>query len=269
MFHILAAFSFLLIALIALFFGVLLGRRYGLKQIARHKKLEIVTVAEGAVFGLLALLVAFTFSGSYDRFEKRKLHIVEEANAYSTAYMRVDLLDPKTQPELRKNIRLYLDARIKAYKKIPHLDAVDEELTMANDLENKIWDLAIAACKITHNDSATQLLIPAINDMFDNAHTGFDIMLVHSPAIIFILLIGLAIIGSFLAGYSTAESKRYTSIHILSYVVIVTFTVFLILNLEFPRVGIVRVDAFDKILIDVERNWQKKSESETLARDLV
>lgn len=269
MLHTAVAILVLLGTLCMLFAGVVFGRNYGLKQITRDKKLEIVTVAEGAVFGLLALLVAFTFSGSYDRFEKRKLHIIEEANAYSTAYMRVDLLDPKMQPELRATILSYLDARIQAYKKIPHLTAVDAELTTADQLEKKIWQLVVAACVITHNDSATQLVIPAINDMFDKARIGFDITLVHSPFIIFILLVGLAVIGSFLAGYSTAESHRYNSIHILSYVVIVTFTVFLILNLEFPRMGIIRVDRFDKILIDLKNNWQNKGDAESLARDLL
>ena len=53
---------------------------------------------EGAVFGLLGLLVAFTFSGAATRFEMRAQLIVDEANAIGTAYLRIDLLPAAAQP---------------------------------------------------------------------------------------------------------------------------------------------------------------------------
>ena len=48
--------------------------------------------AEGAVFGLLGLILAFSFSGAATRFEQRRHLITEEANAIGTAYLRLDLL---------------------------------------------------------------------------------------------------------------------------------------------------------------------------------
>ena len=47
---------------------------------------------EGVIFGLLSLLIAFTFSGAASRFERRRDLIVQEANAIGTAYLRIDLL---------------------------------------------------------------------------------------------------------------------------------------------------------------------------------
>jgi hypothetical protein len=46
---------------------------------------------EGAVFGLLGLLIAFTFSGAASRFDDRRALIVEEANDIGTAWLRVAL----------------------------------------------------------------------------------------------------------------------------------------------------------------------------------
>jgi len=59
------------------------------------------SAAEAAVFGLLGLLIAFTFSGAASRFEDRRHLITTEANAIGTAYLRIDLLPADTQPEIK------------------------------------------------------------------------------------------------------------------------------------------------------------------------
>lgn len=62
-------------------------------------------VVEGAVFTLMGLLVAFTFSGAASRFDLRRQLIVEEANAIGTAWLRLDLLPAEAQPGLRELFR--------------------------------------------------------------------------------------------------------------------------------------------------------------------
>ena len=83
-----------------LFIGMLclleVGRRVGQRR--READTEGaragVGVIDGAVFALLGLLLAFTFSGAAARFDTRRHLIVEEANAIGTAYLRLDLLPP-------------------------------------------------------------------------------------------------------------------------------------------------------------------------------
>ena len=60
----------------------------------------------------LGLLIAFTFSGATSRFEARRHLLTEEANAIGTAYLRLDLLPATAQPELRRMMRAYVDARM-------------------------------------------------------------------------------------------------------------------------------------------------------------
>src|SRR5262245_8635230 len=45
-----------------------------------------------AVLGLLALLLGFTFSLAADRFDTRRILVLEEANAIGTTYLRAQLL---------------------------------------------------------------------------------------------------------------------------------------------------------------------------------
>ena len=78
---------------------------------------------DGAVFALLGLMIAFTFSGAASRLEVRRQLIVQEANAIGTAYLRLDLLPPGAQPGLREDFRQYVDARLAVYSKLPDIEA--------------------------------------------------------------------------------------------------------------------------------------------------
>ncbi len=230
-----------------------MGRRFAKWQVERHSlgKIETINVVEGAIFGLLGLMVAFTFSGAYERFEARKTHIVEEANVVETAYLMLDLLTPSATPDLRNNFRLYVDTRLSAYKDIPNFNAVYRELRKSKQLQGKIWNQVLAACKITNDQTVTQLLIPAITTMFETENTGIAITQVHPPAIVFELLLGLAMLSSFLSGYATVEKKVRDSIYNFIYIGITAFIIYMIIDLEFPRMGLIRVDSFDQVLMDV------------------
>jgi hypothetical protein len=130
------AFAITMLA-IGLFFGMLLlleiGRRIGLRRLATDSEgaRQGFGVVEGAVFGLMGLLIAFTFSGAASRFDTRRQLVVEEANAIGTAYLRLDLLPPSTQAALRENFRRYVDARLEVYRKLPDMVAAMQELTNA------------------------------------------------------------------------------------------------------------------------------------------
>jgi hypothetical protein len=96
---------------IALFLGILLlldiGRRIGVRRLTDGPEGARVGTGtiEGAVFALLGLLIAFTFSGAGSRFDDRRALIVEETNYIGTAYLRLDLLPASAQPALRDLFR--------------------------------------------------------------------------------------------------------------------------------------------------------------------
>src|SRR4051812_27997496 len=89
------------------------GRRIGLRRMDQHGDSAVAGVAtiDAAIFGLLGLLLAFTFSGAASRFDPRRQQIIEEANDIGTAYLRIDLLPVSAQPEMRELFRQYTDSR--------------------------------------------------------------------------------------------------------------------------------------------------------------
>jgi len=230
-----------------------LGRNLGVVQL-RNQTRSKLEVAEGAVFGLLALLIAFSFSGAYERYENRKMHLVEEADIFDKAYKYIDLIPANLQPELRKDIRQYLDMYIKAFKDIPYMDAVSLDIKQAQIVENRIWNVAVAASTESSNKALAQIYIPVFNDMFEFAHKGFYLTQIHPPRIVFILLVGIAALGAFLVGYNSAENEQQSTLHSFCYILLTALTIYVILNMEYPRVGFIRMQMFDQILIEVRNN---------------
>ncbi|MCI0658760.1 MAG: DUF4239 domain-containing protein, partial [Acidobacteria bacterium] len=209
---------------------------------------------EAAVFGLLGLLLAFTFSGAADRFNVRRQRIVEEANSIGTAYLRLDLLPAEEQPPLRDLFRRYLDERLEVYRKLPDIKAAERELAHSIQLQKEIWAGAMAASGEQSAPPVRMLLLPALNEMFDITTTRTAAMRMHPPVVIYAMLVALSLAGSLLAGYGMARAKMRGWFHIFGYAIIMTAAVYVILDLEFPRAGFIRVDAFDQVLVETRKS---------------
>jgi hypothetical protein len=242
----------------AVFFGILaalaIGRRIGKRAHARYGKAGLASAAslETAVFGLLGLLIAFTFSGALTRFDGRRDQVVNEANAIGTAYLRIDLLPPSAQPRLRETFRNYLDARIATYQKLPDLQAAQQELTRSQALQTDIWTQAVAATRLPESRVGTDVLVmPALNQMFDITTVRLAATQMHPPIIVFIMLVGLALASALLSGYQSASEENDNRVHQFGFATIVAFTVYVILDIEYPRLGWIRIDAIDQVLLGV------------------
>jgi hypothetical protein len=215
-----------------------------------------LAAVEGAVFGLMGLLIAFTFSGAVSRFEARRQVIVQEANAIGTAYLRLDLLPAGTQPKLREDFRNYVDARLSVYKKLPNFKAANAELARSAAVQEEIWEQAIAGCKEVNSPSVTSLMLSSLNEMIDISTTRTQASRMHPPGIVFVMLVVLVLASSLLAGYSMSAGKVPSRLHTVGFAVIMSIAVYVILDIEFPRVGLVRIESADQILVDL-RNGMK------------
>jgi len=136
---------------------------------------------------------------------------------------------------------------------MPDVEAALAELSQANALQGEIWHRAVAACQESPNPLQTQL-IPVLNEMFDLAATRMLVARIHPPPIIFALLGVLALMSSLLAGYAMAGGKARSWIHVIGFALITATTVYVILDLEFPRLGIIQVEAFDRVLVDLRQS---------------
>ncbi|MGH7937786.1 MAG: DUF4239 domain-containing protein [Bryobacteraceae bacterium] len=242
-----------------LFVGMLVllevGRRWGTRRLAFDIEgaRQGLGAIDGAIFALLGLLIAFTFSGAATRFDARRALIVEETNDIGTAWLRLDLLPAEAQPALRESFRRYVDSRLEVYRKLPDVAAAFEALVQSNALQGEIWNRAIAASREGAAPSAPMLLFPALNAMFDITTTRTAAARFHPPPIVFVMLGLTALVSALLAGYGMAGGKKRSLIHMLSFAIITAVAAFVILDLEYPRTGFIRIEAADQALVDLRQ----------------
>ena len=242
--------SLFLIMLLVLETGRRIGKRYYSMEESEHHRGNRILV-ESAIYGLLGLLIAFTVSGAANRFDARRTLTVQEANAIGTAYLRLDLLPAAAQPELRRKFRRYAEARLAVFRVLPDFEASNAEAIRANELQRSIWNEVIAALPGVPQ-SATLMLLPALNEMFDITSSRAIAGQAHTPLVILCALAVLALFCCLLAGYGLAgENPLGSALRMIGFALIVTLTIFVILDLDYPRVGLIRLDYADQALIDV------------------
>jgi hypothetical protein len=249
-----------LVIVFGMFVGMMflleVGRRIGARRFAIDPEWAKAGggAAETAVFGLMALLIAFTFSGAASRFDARRALVIEEANDIGTAWLRLDLLPVSAQPPIRNKFRQYLDARIEVYHILPDLASARVAIAQANVLQNEIWKDAVAACRDSGSATAAMLLLPALNQMIDITTTRTAAARTHAPVVIYVMLGLLLLAGSLLVGYDMSASKTRNWFYASAFALIMALAIYVILDFEFPRLGLIRVSAFDQVLVDVRKS---------------
>jgi len=242
---------------VAIVVALELGRRIGLAQLAADPEgaRTGTGAVDAAVYGLLGLLIAFTFSGAATRFEERRQLIRDEANAIGTAYLRLDLLPAEAQGPIKERFRQYLDARLSAYGKLPDVAAARAELDRSTRIQGEIWRDVVAALALPGAPAAVAVL-PPISETFDLATTRLVAKQSHPPVVIFLMLGSTAVLAALLAGYGMAGRQSRRVLHPLVFAVVMATAIYVILDLEYPRRGLIRIDGADQILVDVRNSMR-------------
>jgi AcrR family transcriptional regulator len=211
---------------------------------------------EGSIYALMGLLIAFTFTGAAQRFESRRDLIVQEVNAIGTAWLRLDLLDTETRDDVRALFRQYLDVRIEGYARIGESAAVASALAESNKLQNAIWSRLAAAAQQNPTPQVAAVVLPPVNEMFDVANTRLLATHRHPPIAIFLMLGFLVLVSALMAGFGMAKAQSQSSIHAVGFAAIVSVAIYLIIDLEFPRLGLLRVDDFDQAFVQLRQSME-------------
>jgi len=245
----------------SLFLGMVLllevGRRLGSRRLQSESASGGFGAVEGAIFALFGLLVAFTFSGAASRFDSRRALIADEANAIGTAYLRLDLLAAGDQSDVREMFRGYLDARLEVYRKLPDLEKAVAELNRSVELQQRIWTRSVSAIRSPEaHPNAPMLLLPALNEMFDITTTRTMAARTHPPGVIYGLLFVLGLGCALLAGHAMAGVKTWSWLHAAGFAAFVSVVAFVIVDIEYPRMGLIRLAAFDQVLVELRDSMQ-------------
>jgi hypothetical protein len=245
---------FCMVLCIGMLVMIEIGRRIGVRRRLKDSEEDKggLSTLEGAIFALFGLMIAFTFSGAASRFNEKRMLIAEEANTIEAAYLRLQLLSQDSRAALQSLFREYTDSRIETYRRLPNMTAAQEEMERSKKLQEEIWTAAVAASGRTdaHPD-AGKLLLPALNAMIDIATTRSMALQIHPPRIIYMLLFVLGVLCSLLAGFRMAGSRHRSWLHILAFAIVTVSVVYVILDVEYPRGGLIHIETADQFLTTV------------------
>ncbi len=232
--------------------GFRLGRRRGLQE--GEDADRGLGVIEGAVFALLGLLIAFTFSSAGERFETRRTLIAEEANAISTSYLRLDLLGEELSAPIRPLYRDYVDMRVVESRR-GDLDPAAPGSQAATEVQQaEIWKAVVAALDAKGQPALAMPVLGPLNEMIDITTTRRMAAIVHPPAIVFGALAVVAILSTFLAGHARGLSGRRSVLHTTVFVLVISGTLYATIELEYPRIGLVTIQDADVVMADLRES---------------
>jgi len=195
-----------------------------------------------AVFALLGLLIAFTFSMAANRYDVRRGLVVAEANAVGTTYLRFQVLEDPARSELSKLMLPYLQAREEFF-------AADDAAKVAvadantNDVQAQIWRELSAAVRAQPNATTNQSLLETTNEMFDFAASDRAAIDGRVPISILRVLIAYSLIAAGFIGYALAAKRSRYFVASTALFVLFGLSISLIIDLDRPHSGSVIVSS--------------------------
>jgi hypothetical protein len=243
-----------LIITICLFVGIFAMDYLGFRtKISKNPKgTEGLGTMEGALLGLLGLLLAFTFNLSSLRYDARRQAVVEEANIIGTALLRSDLYPDSIKCLLKADFKQYIEARINYYEVGNDEAKIQEALNKSMHISQKIWNRVAELSQKKENYLCSMQMIPALNNMIDIVTSRDDKRLAHVPESILYLLFILCLTSSFIIGYGR-KSQKMDWIIVSCFAIMISITVYLILDLDQSRSGIITTDIAHHKMLELRK----------------
>jgi hypothetical protein len=144
--------------------GVFAGHRLKTKPDRSH---ESIGVVQGALLGLVGLLLAFGLSMAVSRYEARRAVVVQEANDIGTTYLRAQLLAEPARTQSLDLLRLYGDAAVELADQVPNTSKFRQTSARLESLQNDLWKVAGDAVREDPVGTAPKVYIESLNDMID------------------------------------------------------------------------------------------------------
>ncbi|MEM7489650.1 MAG: hypothetical protein AAF390_11070 [Pseudomonadota bacterium] len=217
------------------------GRWIGLGRPPRDEhETGQVSATQASLLGILGLLLGFTFSVALGRHDARSAAVVAEANAIGTAWLRTDILpDPIGAKAL---LRTYAEERVAA-STIPASQPAAREtrIAAAEAAFDALWAAGAEVVRVTPTP-ATVAFTNALNDVIDELSARDAAIERHVPEIVLIMLYMTFLLSGGLLGYASGAGRTKITPTALVMPVLIVALVFVIIDLDRPRRGLIVVD---------------------------
>jgi hypothetical protein len=229
---------FFLLAIALVLLSIEVGWRLGHRQ---YQRLSLedrspISVPVGALMGLLAFLLAFTFGMAATRFDNRKQIVMQEANAIGTTYLRTSFLPESSRPEMQQLLREYAQLRSGGLATIMS----EAGMAQAAAIQDRLWSIVSNSVAISDTVSLG-LFAQSVNEVID---LDTERVTAHRNRIPDSIWVMLAIVATFSFaslgyefGLAGERSRTLTILMTISFIAVIT----LIADLDRAQTGLLQV----------------------------
>lgn len=216
------------------------GYRAGLRERrdARPVAGPQIGTIQGAVLGLLGLLLAFSFAAAGSRFLERQDLITQEANAIGTTYLRADLLEPHHRAGLRTTLRRYTEHRVAASA---HLRRTPDPAVLAEveRLHAEMWSAASAG--VAARPAFALAVLGPVNEVIDLHSTRMAASRKHLPLPVTFLLVTCSVLAVGVIGYGNGLGGERVAPLTVPLAFVIASALWITIDLDHPRAGLIRL----------------------------
>jgi hypothetical protein len=197
-------------------------------------------VLQGALLGVVGLILAFGLSLAVGRYEDRRAATVDEANTIGTAYLRAQLI---AEPDRTRSIRLlrdYTELAQRVAHEIPNSLGMHRTTAAEGLMQRQIWRVAGESLAASPVASAPRLYVDSVNSMFDAQSTRLSALNNRVPgAVLALEVIGAAIALALLAAHIAILGRGLVALSAAAVIVILLLLV--TFDLDRPTRGLITV----------------------------
>lgn len=198
----------------------------------------------GVVLSLTAFILAFTFGVAAERFNDRRLLVIEEANAVGTTYLRSEFLPEPNRQEVQNLLRQYVGVRVNLWHELAQApDSIDVALVessvaQSEKVQDSLWKQAVAVGKDRLDSDVIALFIDSLNETIDLQSKRVTAALhARLPSLVWMILYLLVIFGMFGLGYQFGVTGKRKLPITCTVVLAFAIVIMMIADLDNPLAG--------------------------------
>jgi hypothetical protein len=232
----------LALVIVALVGGVTLaGYAVGRRLREHHETLkEPFGVLQGALLGLVGLILAFGLSLALGRYEDRRAATVGEANAIGTTYLRAQLIAEPARTRSIDLLRHYTDLALLVTHEVPNGPAMRRTVAAEDVTQRQLWRVAGQSITAAPVASSPRLYVDSLNSMIDDQTVRIAALTNRVPAaVLAIEVLGAVTALGLLAVHISILGRGLVAL--LAAAALVTLLLLVTFDLDRPTRGLITV----------------------------
>jgi hypothetical protein len=220
--------------------GAAVARRW--RRLPTSDADRVLSTLAAPSIGLLALMIGFTFAMALSRFDARRSAVLNEANAIGTAALLGRMLPEPYRSTVAPLFQEYAALRVRGKGGSIESSTTSEAISRSLAIQESLWRAGMDAAAASPQVVPSGLFIQALNTMIDVHEQRLTAGRSQVPAVVFVMLEGIAVVAFSFAGYGLQLANARCRAGMWIMAVLIGSVIMLVADLDRPQSGFITVD---------------------------